>query len=320
MRCPYHLLKEVVGYCSVCGSFGCAECITQHENILYCKTHFKPIADRLVKQKKHEELLSRPERQRLVIHKKDGTTLSGVSFALNHKSDGFHLDMVDGKGETIGKSCFLPFEDLKAIFYVKSYDGKFDESQRFKEWKPEGNAVVVEFLDGELIHGHTMHPYRSSEPRFFLVPHDEGSNNISILIERSAIGSVLSPEDYKAKKVQEIEDYLEKHKATAHSREELTGDYHFERKEYGRASRCYQTALEKGAETKRLHKKLSLAHYNIGTRHIKQHEYARAYSCMKLAVEQDPTNERAVAKYEKLREYLKKKQRREPTGSLNSPK
>ena len=315
MRCPNHLLREVTGYCSVCGVFGCADCVKEHEGALYCRKHFKPIADQLDKQKRHEELLAKPERQRLVVHTKEAQTSYGVCFAMNHKAEGFHLDLMDESGEPLGKTQYYPFEEIKAVFYVKTFDGKPDPNLHYREWHPQGNEVVVEFLDGEMLHGHTFHPYRGTDPRFYVVPSDHTSNNISVLVEKSAIRSVLSPEDYKEKRQQELEAFLKEHSLTGRSREELVGDFHFEHREYGRAQRHYQAALETNEEARaRLRKKLSSTHFNIGVRHIKEHDYMRAYACMKSALDYDPDNERVKEKYDKLRHYLKKKQRREPTS------
>lgn len=319
MRCPYHLLKEVAGYCSVCGAFGCSDCLTMHDGELYCRTHYKPIAEDLEKQRKHEELKTRPERQRLVVRLKEGVSVCGICFAMNPKSDGFHLDEVDKEGEPVGKTRFVPFEDLKAVFYVKSFDGKFDPELRYKEWHPQGNAVVVEFEDGEVLEGHTFHPYRSTEVRFHLIPDDPNSNNISILVEKSAIRAVMTPEEYRSRRDDSLQQYLDGHKRQGHSREELTGDFFFEQHDYSRAAKHYREARNEAVSGPRVRKKLSSAHYNIGVRLIKQHEYAKALTYMKAAVEDDPENERAEEKYNKLKRHLKKRQHREPTGTSNTP-
>ncbi|MBI2434649.1 MAG: hypothetical protein HYV26_17470 [Candidatus Hydrogenedentes bacterium] len=317
MRCPYHLLREVVGYCNVCGEFGCGDCLTEHEGQWLCKKHYKPIADQMGKQKRHEELLTKPERQRLVVHTKDGKTSYGICFAMNHKMDGFHLDLLDDRGEPVGKTEYHSFSDLKAVFYVKTFDGKFDEQHQYKEWHPQGNEVVVEFLDGEVMHGHTFHVYRKGEPRFFLIPSDHNTNNISVLIEASAVKSVLGPEEYKARRQHELDAFLKDNAPTGRSQDELMGDFHFEHREYGRAMKFYQTALENGTDNRtRLRKKMASSQYNVGVRHIKQHDYVKAFSCMKAALESDPANERAKEKYEKLKQFLKKKSKREPTENI----
>jgi len=313
MRCPNHLLTEVVGYCSVCGQFGCGDCITNHEGALYCPKHYKPIAEKMERQKRHEELLKRPERQRLVVRKKNGESLFGVSFAMNHKSDGFHLDLLDQQGEPMGKTEYVPFEDLKGVFYVKSFDGQFDASLKYREWHPQGSAVVVEFEDGEMLHGHTYQPYRKSEPRFHLIPDDPHSNNISILVEASALKRVMSTEEYKQQRREDLDKYIQEHYEEGRTREELCGDYHFERREYGRAVKQYNLALETAEESRgRLRKKLSSAQYNVGVRHLKQHEYTKSLACMKAALESDSENARAKEKYDKIKRFLKKRGHREP--------
>jgi len=306
MRCPRHHRNEVAGYRSVCGEFGCAECLTEHEGSFYCQRDFRPIAEKLDRDKRREAQLARPERQRLVVHLKDGKTYRGVCFALNTNAEGFVLDLVDKGGHTMEETMKVPFTNLKAVYYVKSFDGKFDKAQVYREAQVVGTPLVVEFSDGEVLHGNATKPYSAADPRFNIIPEDPGSNNISVLVEASAVKTVYTREEYKRKHQHELAEYLKAHRAQGVSSEEVRGDYHFEKTEYVRAMKHYRVALRDEPESVRLRKKIISAQYNIGMRHLKHHEYTRALACMKMVLEADPGNERAKQKMDKLRHFMRK--------------
>ena len=172
MKCSHHPNNEIVGYCCVCGELGCEECISEHEGQLYCRKHYRPIQRQLEEERKHEAQRKKLVRQRLVVRYKDGRVQHGVCFALNPKDSGFHLDLVDDNFAPMGESEAVRFSDVKAVFFVKSFDGKFDKNLRYRDWTPEGNDLVVEFDDSEVIRGRTLHRYSADDPRFFLIPDD----------------------------------------------------------------------------------------------------------------------------------------------------
>ncbi len=307
MRCPRHHRNEVTGYCSVCGEFGCAECLTNHEGKLFCQRDYRPIAEKQGREERRQAQLARPERQRLVVRFKDGKTLCGICFALNINGDGFHLDVVDKQGHTMDETRKIAFSDIKAVYYVKSFDGKFDKSLVYRETQVNGTPLVVEFNDGEVLHGSTTKPYNGTDPRFYLIPEDPNSNNISALVEASAVKAVYTRDEYKRKHQHELAEYLKKHRVHGVSTEELRGDYHFEKAEYVRAMKHYRVALREEPDSVRLRKKIISAQYNIGMRHLKHHEYTRALACMKMVLEADPENKRAKQKLDKLRHYMRKR-------------
>ncbi len=307
MRCIHHPLTEVIGYCCKCGAFGCATCMTRHEGELYCKKDYKPIAEKLSQSQRREQAISRPQRQRLVVHTKDGENLCGVSFSLNIRQSSFHLDMVGKHAEPLGETRQIFFRDLKAVYYVKSFDGKFDPETRFREMHEIGEAIVIDFNDGETMRGHKSRASRDDDPRFFVTPEDNSSNNISVLVERSAVKEIYSVEEFRRRRDVEIDAYLEKHKIQGYSKDELMGDWHFERSEYRRAYRQYAAARELEPDCGRLMSKMTSAQFNVGLQHIKQHDYVRAFSCMRSVLKLDPGHERAQEKAKKLRRYMKKK-------------
>ncbi len=311
MKCPNHSKNEVTGYCSVCGDLGCRECLTEHEGNLLCRKHYRPIAKKLEDEKKQFERRKRFARQRLVVRYKDKRRERGVSFNLSPQDEGFNLDLVDDAGKLTGESHYVNFDELKAVFYVKSFDGRFDKSTVYKEWIPEGKEMVVKFQDGEVIRGFSLHLYRGDEPRFYLIPNDPESNNISILVERSAVEAVYLPEEYEAERARRKEERKKAGDDVAEdlSQEETTGDFYFDTRNYTAALQQYESAARKYPMSRRLRKKLLVTRYNVGVHHIKRHEYEKALECMEAVLKADPQNSHAMKKATQLRRVMNKMNR-----------
>ena len=314
MQCPNHPRNGATGYCSVCAAFGCHECLTEHEGQLFCRRHARVIAKE-VEERKKTETRRKQARQRLAVRFKDGRTLFGMCFALNVNDEGFHLDRVDENGVALGETVQVMFEDLKGVFYVKSFDGKFDKSLRYRDWTPEGSELIVEFADGEKVRGYSLHSYTGRERRFHLIPKDANSNNISIIVERSAVKGVYTPEEYEARKAREREERRQQPDGGADlSQEETLGDFYFETRNYDGALEQYRLGLKKNPQSRRLHKKVILAAYNVGVQFIKRREYPRALACMEGILKMDPGNGHAHKKAIQLRRIIEKEQTRDDAG------
>ena len=305
MKCPHHPRNEVVGYCSVCGDLGCDECIHEHEGDYLCSKHYRPIARELEAERKHENVRKRRPRQRLVARFSDGRIECGVCFSMNIKEPVFHLDLVDNEGAPTEESVSVPFRDLKAVFFVKSFDGNYDKTVRYKELTPEGGEMVVKFQDGEIVRGFSLHKHNDDEPRFYLIPGDPSTNNISILVERSAIQAVCTPEEYEAELAREREERRKEGRAQT-SQEESMGDFYFQSRNYEAALEQYRLASEKFPQSVRLRKKVALGQYNVGVQHIKRRDYAKALACMEIVLKLSPDNEHALKKVSQLRRILEK--------------
>jgi len=312
MKCPRHPRNAAAGYCTVCGDFGCDECLHEHEGQRLCPRHYRPIARKIEEEKRHESLRKKHPRQRMVVRYGDGRCEYGVCFALSTKDVGFHLDLADRDDAPLGETKHVRFEDLKAVFLVKSFDGKFDKTVRYKEWNPEGAELVVEFTDGEVVRGFSLNRYDPDEPRFHLIPSDPTTNNISILVEQAAVAAIYTPEEYKAKRAEEKEAKKADGAAADLSKEESTGDFYHETKNYEAALQQYRLAQEKYPGLRRLKKKLLLAQYNVGIQHIKRHEYGQALALMETVLAADPHNDRVRRKVFKLRHIIKKESEEAP--------
>ncbi|MBN2311898.1 MAG: hypothetical protein JXR94_23160 [Candidatus Hydrogenedentes bacterium] len=251
----------------------------------------------------------RHTRQRLVVRYKDGRTKYGVCFALNPRDTGFHLDLVNAEGIASGDVIQVRFSDLKAVFYVKSFDGKFDKHAHYREWSPEGNELIVEFQDGEVIRGFSLHAYDSEVARFHLIPSEPESNNISILIEKSAVTAIFSPEEYEARQAEKKEARKSQEVSEDLSQEETMGDFYFETRNYPAALEQYHAAAKRFPQSYRLRKKMLASEYNIGVQYIKRREYKEALVYMERILKVDPKNAHARKKALQLRRILERSER-----------
>lgn len=253
-------------------------------------------------RRRHKEVRKRHTRRSLVVRFKDGTVKFGVAFRLNHHDPDFYLDVCDDHGRSLEERIRVAFEDVKIVCNVKSYTGKFNPAH-FKPTEAEGDAVVVVFTDGEVLEGTTMQRGASRQPRFFVVPKDQESNNISILVEGSATRFVGSPEEYKAQRREERAEQVSE-SAAPPTQEETTGDFYFEMRDYDQALQNYLAAATKVGESRRLKKKLLATHYNIGIRFLKRRDYPTALQYMEQVLAIDPRNESARKKYTKLKRII----------------
>jgi hypothetical protein len=268
--------------------------------------------DREVRVQRRSELQRKKQtRQRLVVRFKDGRIARGVCFALSPKENSFHLDETDEAGISSGSTTQIKYSDIKAVFYVKSFDGKFDRTTRYREWTPEGTEVVVEFNDGEVLRGSTLHPYRADDNRFHLIPKEEKTNNISVLIEASAVAKVYTPDEYEAKRKEVKEAKKSQEVADDLSQEETMGDFYFETRNYTGAMEQYQLAAKRFPHSSRLRKKMLASLFNIGVQHIKRREYPEALVVMEKVLHQEPRNRHAHKKVLQLRKIIDRSERKD---------
>ena len=318
MKCPSHITREVAGYCCVCGSFYCEDCLTRHEGNLYCRKHYKPIGEKIEREQKLQEGRKRRARQSLVIQFKNGQQAQGVSRTMNLRDTGFHLECEDNDGVATGQTIRVRFEDVRCVCHVKSYNGDFNASESDQEYAPGGSDVIVEFRDGEILRGKTLNLYNPDHPRFYVIPDDPASNNINVLVEQSAVQSIYSPEAYEekvqavaaAEKAVPSSAKEEGNRTVSLEQEESMGDFYFEQRNYLPAVEQYRLAYEKHPGASRIRRKLIVTTINVGIGHIKGREYPDALRWMKRALELDPENEHAKKKEKQLRRVIEKTQRR----------
>lgn len=114
----------------------------------------------------------------------DGRVIKGTSLDIDANKPTFHVRPPEDK------TVEVRLTDLKALFFVRSLEG---DPGRAEDIVPKSgdvrargaNVVSLKFADGETMVGMTMsYPPR---PFFFLNPVDPKSNNIRILVNRSAV-------------------------------------------------------------------------------------------------------------------------------------
>lgn len=304
MQCAHHPFTKAVGYCTVCGEFGCDACIFPHDGQKYCKKHFKPIAEKIAHRKHIEEVRRSSHRHRLVVRTKSGETCRGFAFKMNPDEATFRLDLATEKGELTGGARTFTFEECKAVYTVKSFDGHFDRNARFEVAHPTGQAVVVRFEDGETLRGKTLKPYSIADANFHVLIEDESSNNVSVLVIASAVEKVYDAEEYAAHQKEERDRYVRERMATGESEHEALGDYYFEQHDYHRAIKHLAVIHDEEPSKLSVANKLAACEYNLGVRYIRKHDYPLALQCMERALSFRPDHEKAAHKARKLREKV----------------
>ena len=118
----------------------------------------------------------------------DGTILKGTSLDVDPTKPAFHLRPPEGV------TAEVKLKDLKALFFVRSLEGDMarHETRTLDPGDPRthgSTAVSLQFPDGEVMVGLTNR-FPPNRPFFFVVPVDKESNNIRVLVNRSAVKKI----------------------------------------------------------------------------------------------------------------------------------
>lgn len=130
---------------------------------------------------------------KVVARYQDGRVVKGISLDVDPARPTCHVR------PTTGPALEVNLSELKALFFVRTLEGNsaHDEGRDPdpKDPRSRGMAMVsLRFADGETIVGLTIR-YPPNRPYFFVLPVDQKSNNIRILVNRAA---VVSMEEAKA--------------------------------------------------------------------------------------------------------------------------
>ena len=121
---------------------------------------------------------------KLVVHCSDGTILKGQSTDFWHNKPEFHLTAQDGETSVIA------IADLKAVFFVKDYEGCRERQRSDRDViVGGGRKLKVSFSDGEEVIGYTS-GYSADRTGFFLVPADLQGNNERIFVVAAACDQI----------------------------------------------------------------------------------------------------------------------------------
>jgi len=133
-----------------------------------------------------------PKVRNLVVARyQDGRIVKGTTYDFGPQKKGFHVVPL---GEEEKKVSEILFSDLKAVFFVKSLEGRQDHplAKDLSEEKAEPAGpmkVKITFFDGETLTG-TTQGYTLDRQGFFIVPLEEDSNNLRIFVISKAVKQV----------------------------------------------------------------------------------------------------------------------------------
>jgi hypothetical protein len=124
----------------------------------------------------------------VVARYRDGRTVKGTTQDFVPARTRFHIFPY---GDRSGRAVVVDYSELKAVFFVKSYDGNpdHDEEYSFERAKGHGRKAVVMFDDREMIAGYTM-GYHPDRPGFFIVPAEPDSNNSRVFVINAAVKTI----------------------------------------------------------------------------------------------------------------------------------
>jgi hypothetical protein len=118
----------------------------------------------------------------------DGKIVKGTSFDVDPARPVCHVRTPE-KG-----MIEVPLAELKALYFVKSLPGNaaYNDLHTLDRADPRqrgATPVEIRFKDGERLVGFTGR-YPPNRSHFFVLPADQKSNNIRILVNRDAIDSI----------------------------------------------------------------------------------------------------------------------------------
>lgn len=123
--------------------------------------------------------------KKIVAKFKNGSIKKGIAIDFYPDRSTLKLQLLNGKIETI------EIEDLKAVFFVKNFQGNKNHTDKYQDpnlWADK--KVRVDFTDGEAVIGHTLH-YSLGHHGLFLIPADHGNNNEQIFVITSATKKIV---------------------------------------------------------------------------------------------------------------------------------
>ncbi len=125
--------------------------------------------------------MSIDKENRVIAHFRNGRLVKGTTLDFFPTKDKFHVTDESGNVHAVHVS------ELKAVFFVKDFDGdsKYTERKGFFSKQTHGKKVLVEFTDGEVIFGYTL-SYSTKGLGFFMFPGDPSCNNNKVFIIHSA--------------------------------------------------------------------------------------------------------------------------------------
>jgi hypothetical protein len=125
---------------------------------------------------------------RVVVRYRDGRMLKG--FTREFLASRGIAEVWPVANGTSANPMTVPFGHLKAIFFVRDFDGNASYvTGRASATTPRGRKVAVTFLDGEELTGVTL-SYQAGGVGFFVHPLDDQDNNMRVFVVSQSIRHV----------------------------------------------------------------------------------------------------------------------------------
>jgi len=120
--------------------------------------------------------------------------IKGVTHDFGTQKKVFHVISIEGEvGGEGGKAAPIFLSDLKAVFFVKSLEGRKDYRVNLEfedKVEPAGlMKIKITFFDGEILEG-TTHGYTPEREGFFIVPLEKDSNNLRVFVLSKSVKKV----------------------------------------------------------------------------------------------------------------------------------
>lgn len=133
------------------------------------------------------------ERNRVVVRFVDGRILKGYTHDFLPEKELFHL--IEEAASGSGTMHEIQVSDLKAVFFVKRFDGDkdYNEKKSFKEADSaarHGIKIKITFKDGEVLRGLSL-GYNKTKKGFFIIPVDSRSNNDRMYVVAASTDRVV---------------------------------------------------------------------------------------------------------------------------------
>lgn len=104
---------------------------------------------------------------------------------------------------TDGNGLAVRVDDLKAVFFVRTFEGdqSYRERKIYGATRAKGNRVFIKFKDGESLigflegdvpwkRGFFLSRKEMAQQGFFILPVDEGANNVKVFVVAAAVNDV----------------------------------------------------------------------------------------------------------------------------------
>lgn len=131
---------------------------------------------------------------KVVVHTVKGEILKGYTADFSKDRPGFLLTTEE---DNIRINQTIELTDLKAVFFVRSFEGNFLHKtlHTFDDLMGYGKKVMLKFRDGERFYGR-VEVLRPEDPGFFIYPLDNDSNTIRAFVLKDFIADIriLDPE------------------------------------------------------------------------------------------------------------------------------